>query len=68
MHNLRHSFASQLLIAGTSPLRVSQMMGHSNPGVTLTIYAHWAESEQSNAEAVLAKPNLFRRGANIESI
>jgi integrase len=34
LNNLRHSFASQHLIAGTPPLQVSHMMGHSDPGVT----------------------------------
>jgi integrase len=54
MHNLRHSFASQLLIAGVPLLRVSHLMGHSKPSTTLDVYAHWAASEDSDAEAVLA--------------
>jgi integrase len=54
MNNLRHSFASQHLITGTPPLKVSAMMGHSDPGVTLKIYSRWAEGEESNAEIALA--------------
>ncbi len=54
MNNLRHSFASQHLIAGTPPLQVSKLMGHSDPAVTLTVYSRWCEREESNAEAVLA--------------
>jgi integrase len=54
MNNLRHSFASQHLIAGTPPLQVSHMMGHSDPGVTLKVYSRWTDKEESRAEAALA--------------
>ena len=54
MNNLRHSFASQHLIAGTKPLQVSHLMGHSDPAVTLKVYSRWAEQEQSSAEIALA--------------
>jgi integrase len=54
MHNLRHSYASQQLIDGTSPLEVSKLMGHSSPAVTLSIYAHWIKGEKSRAQERLA--------------
>ena len=50
MHSLRHSYASHQLIDGTSPLEVSKLMGHSSPGVTLSIYAHWIKGEKSHAQ------------------
>jgi len=40
-HDLRHTFASQLLSRGTNVLYVSQQLGHSNPGITMKIYAKW---------------------------
>ena len=40
-HDLRHTFASQLLSKGTNILYVSQQLGHANPGVTMKIYAKW---------------------------
>jgi integrase len=55
MNNLRHSFASQHLIVGTPPLEVSKLMGHSEPGVTLAVYARWCNREESNSETVLAE-------------
>jgi integrase len=55
MNNLRHSFASQHLIAGTPPLEVSKLMGHSDPGVTLAVYSQWCSREESHSEAVLAE-------------
>ena len=54
MNNLRHSFASQHLIAGTAPLEVAKLMGHSDPAVTLKVYSAWAEREDSKAEVALA--------------
>jgi len=66
MNNLRHSFASQHLIAGTSPLEVSHMMGHSDPGVTLKIYSRWTDREESKAESALAG-RIFGAGEPQES-
>jgi integrase len=60
MNNLRHSFASQHLIAGTPPLEVSKLMGHSDPAVTLTVYARWCLRENSVADAVLAA-RIFKK-------
>ena len=54
MHNLRHSFASQHVIAGTPVTEIALMMGHSSTEVTLKLYAHWAKGEKSEAAAVLA--------------
>ena len=39
MHNLRHTFASQHFMAGTVPTEISQLMGHSNVGVTQEVYS-----------------------------
>jgi len=44
-HDLRHTFASQLLSKGTNVLYVSQQLGHSNPGITMKIYAKWIPNE-----------------------
>ena len=54
MNNLRHSFASQQLMAGATPLEVSYLMGHSSPAVTLAIYARWAKTEKSDSQNRLA--------------
>ncbi len=44
-HDLRHTFASQLLSNGTNLLYVSQQLGHCNPGITMKIYAKWIPNE-----------------------
>ena len=40
-HQMRHSFASQLLAAGEPITYVSQQLGHGDVSITLRVYAHW---------------------------
>jgi hypothetical protein len=40
-HQMRHSFASQLLAAGEPITYVSQQLGHGDASITLRVYAHW---------------------------
>jgi len=40
-HNLRHTFASQLLSNGANILYVSQQLGHADASITLKVYAKW---------------------------
>ena len=39
-HDLRHSCASLMLMAGVHPKIVSEMLGHSTVAITLDIYSH----------------------------
>ncbi|WP_437097564.1 tyrosine-type recombinase/integrase [Streptomyces longwoodensis] len=60
MHALRHFCASVLLDAGESTKAVSEYLGHSDPGLTLRVYAHLMPSSQTRArvaiDAVLGTP------------
>ncbi|MFD9493844.1 helix-turn-helix domain-containing protein [Streptomyces sp. NPDC060005] len=49
MHALRHFYASVLLDAGESIKAVSQYLGHSDPGLTLRVYAHLMPESQARA-------------------
>ena len=40
LHALRHTHVSQLIAAGLDVVTVSRRIGHSNPTVTLNVYAH----------------------------
>jgi integrase len=40
LHSLRHTHGSQLLAAGVPITDVSKRLGHANPHVTATVYAH----------------------------
>jgi site-specific recombinase XerC len=46
VHDLRHTYGSLALRAGTPLELVSERMGHSNPTVTLNIYRHLLEDER----------------------
>jgi integrase len=39
-HSLRHTFASHQLAKGVPVTQVSHWLGHANPQVTMTVYAH----------------------------
>lgn len=44
-HDLRHTFASLLLANGEDIVRVSRLLGHVSPHVTLTVYSHMLPKE-----------------------
>jgi integrase len=52
-HALRHTHASQLIAAGLDVVTVSRRIGHSNPTVTLAVYAHlFGNTDERAAVAV----------------
>lgn len=55
LHALRHTHVSQLIAAGLDVVTVSRRIGHSNPTVTLTVYAHlFGNTDEKAAAAVEA--------------
>ncbi|MGO8951383.1 MAG: tyrosine-type recombinase/integrase [Ktedonobacterales bacterium] len=48
-HDLRHTAATLLLGRGINPKIVSEMLGHSNVSITLTIYSHVTPHMQQQA-------------------
>ncbi|MBI3338685.1 MAG: site-specific integrase [Chloroflexi bacterium] len=52
-HDLRHTAASLMLNHGVPALVVSKILGHSNPSVTLIIYAHSTLDMQTKAASVM---------------
>ena len=40
-HQMRHTFASQLLQDGPPITYVSRQLGHKDAAITLRVYAHW---------------------------
>ncbi|WP_120722232.1 tyrosine-type recombinase/integrase [Streptomyces hundungensis] len=55
MHALRHFYASVLLDAGESIKAVSEYLGHSDPGLTLKVYAHLMPSSRDRARKALGR-------------
>jgi integrase len=52
-HDLRHTVASVLLSQGQSVRAVSQRLGHSNPALTLRVYAHCMPSDDAQLASSL---------------
>ncbi|MCK5111082.1 MAG: site-specific integrase [Arcobacteraceae bacterium] len=46
MYQTRHTFASIMISRGEDILWVSQILGHSNPNITLSIYAKFIKTEK----------------------
>ena len=44
-HDLRHTFASLLIASGEDIVRVSRLLGHASPTVTLNVYSHMLPKE-----------------------
>jgi integrase len=53
MHALRHFYASVLLDAGESIKAVSEYLGHSDPALTLRVYAHLMPSSRERARRAI---------------
>jgi integrase len=47
LYSLRHSYGSICLSNGVDALTVSHMMGHADPRITLSIYAHYLRNDES---------------------
>ena len=59
LHDLRHTHASHLLLAGVNVKVVSERLGHSSPAFTMTVYQHVLPGMQADAATAterLAKP------------
>ncbi len=56
-HDLRHTYATTLLMAHQSPAYIMRQMGHSSISVTVDIYGHWFPNEgRENLEQALRGP------------
>jgi integrase-like protein len=62
VYDLRHTFASLLLVLGAPITYVSAQLGHSRPTTTLQWYAHWLPGGRERFVDGLAGPATARRG------
>lgn len=54
-HALRHTHASQLIAAGIDVVRLSKRLGHSDPEVTLRVYSHLFDKDDTAAADVMER-------------
>jgi integrase len=47
LHELRHTFASILIAQRELPTLVARQMGHADPSITMKVYAHLFEEQES---------------------
>jgi integrase len=52
-HDLRHTFASLMLMRGAKPKVISEALGHASVGFTMDVYSHSVEGMQKDAMALL---------------
>ena len=52
-HDLRHTFASLMLLRGAKPKVISEALGHASVAFTLDTYSHIIEGMQQDAMALL---------------
>ena len=53
-HDLRHTYASLLIEQGENLKYIQSQLGHSNPTVTLNVYAHLMEDKNQESARTLA--------------
>lgn len=71
LHNLRHTYASNLIAAGCDVVTVQRALGHAQPSITLNTYAHlWPSAEDRTraatadfARTILASADSVRTGS-----
>ena len=61
-HDLRHTFASLMLLRGAKTKVISEALGHSSAAFTMDTYSHIIEGMQSEAMALLDE--VLPRGKN----
>lgn len=52
-HDLRHTFASLMLLKGAKPKVISEALGHSSVAFTMDVYSHIIDGMQQDAMALL---------------
>lgn len=63
VHDMRHTAASLLLLAGVHPKVVSERLGHATIAVTLDVYSHLLPDSQNTATEAMDR--IFARASGI---
>ena len=66
-HDLRHTFASLLIANGADIVRVSRLLGHSSPTITLNVYSHMLPNEHYGSAERLGEI-VFGQGNDVSNL
>ena len=55
VHDLRHTFTSDLINAGVPILQISRMLGHSSVAFTLQVYGHLTSETSEQASEIAGR-------------
>jgi integrase len=64
-HDLRHTYATLLLMHGESPAYVSKQLGHSSIKITVDVYCHWLPNADRAAVNRLPVPGSVPKAASL---
>lgn len=64
LHATRHSYASQMLSRGTSPVYVKEQLGHSSIQITVDVYGKWIKNKDRNIVNILDDSDTLQSKAN----
>ncbi len=67
LHSLRRTFASLLVAVGTDPAAVMVEMGHTDPGMTLRVYAQAMQLDEAECDRLRALVGVAVRSRAVES-
>lgn len=59
LNDLRHTFATMLLLAGVHLLQVSRWLRHGQASLTLDVYGDWIPAEDGGAGNQLPEPTAL---------
>ena len=66
LHALRHTHASALIAAGLDMVVISRRLGHGSPNVTLRIYSHLFNKDDTAAAAAI-EPAMMRTRSELSN-
>lgn len=67
-HDLRHTFASLMLLRGAKPKVISEALGHASVGFTMDVYSHIIQGMQSEAMALLDEVLPVAKNGHLDKI
>jgi len=59
-HDLRHTYATNLAIAGVHPARAQYLLGHAKAQMTLDVYTHLQDGNMEGIAEIVEKMTVVK--------